>query len=383
MPLKKKTFSDMTRDSLRYLSDNTEVTYFQQGSVARALVEATNLEISRLQDYISTSVENAFLSTANGAYLDLFGELLGIPRITDRRADASIEDGSVRFYVSTGTLAARLPSSIPGQGIIPAGTIVRNPQGTIVFEVSTTTSFPSNIRSAFVPVRAAFSGAEFNIGANQLTDHNLPSDEVKVTNDISITNGSDVENDQEYRYRLSKAFTTKFGANKTTIQIAATSQPGVARSEIVPYARGAGTFDVLLIPQGNRLTQTTIDNTKRIVESVAAFGISPRIREPEYVAFKVMAQLRFDPNTPEGVKSAARLSAESAILRYFSEISIGGEMIVNQLRAAVLNSSSVIKDVKIIEFCLDGKPRLLSNVTLNKDELFIPDPTAEDAVSVM
>ena len=382
MPLKKKTFSDMTRDSLRYLANNTEISYFQPGSMARAMVEATNLEISRFQDYVSETVDNAFLATANGPYLDLFGELLGVPRLTDRRADASIEDGVVRFYVDSGTLASRLPSSIPGQGLIPEGTIVQNPQGTIVFEVSKTTTFPSNTRSAFVPVRAVASGKEFNVGANQLNEHSLASTEVKVTNDIAIANGSDTELDEEYRFRLSKAFTTRFGANKTTIQIAALSQPGVARSEIVPYARGAGTFDVLLIPQGNRLTQTAIDNTKRVIDGVSAFGISAMVRQPEYVAFKVMAQLRFEANTPEGVKSAARLSSESAILRYFASIPLGGEMVVNRLRAAIINASSSIKDVKITEFCLDGKPRVLSNITLDRDELFIPDPDAEDAVNV-
>jgi len=383
MTLKKKRLADMTRDSLRYLSANTDVTYFSQGSIAKALVEATNLEISRLQDFVSTVADNSFISTANGFYLDLFGEMLGLPRIKDRRASASIEDGAVRFYVDNGTLGARLRSPDPSQGLIPFGVTISSLDGSISFQTSTEVTFPINARSAFVPIRATDSGASFNVGANQLVVHNLNDNNVKVTNDISITTGSDVETDSEYRYRLSKAFTTKFGANRTAIQIAASSQPGVSRAEVVTYTRGAGTFDVLLVPQGNRLSRTTLENTRIAVEGVTAFGVSPTIREPVYVAVKIMGQLRFDPSVTEGQRVAARRAAESGVLRYLASIPLGGEFILNQLRSAILSSSVSIKDVRIIEFCLDGKQRVLSNVVLDKDELFVPDDTAEDAIQMI
>lgn len=383
MTLKKKRLADMTRDSLRYLSANTNVSYFSQGSVAKALVEATNLEISRLQDFVSTVADNSFISTANGFYLDLFGEMLGIPRIKDRRASASIEDGAVRFYVDSGTLGARLRGPSPDQGLIPFGVTISSIDGSISFQTTTEVTFPINARSAFVPIRAQDTGASFNVGANQLVVHSLNDNNVKVTNDISITTGADVETDSEYRYRLSKAFTTKFSANRTAIQIAASSQPGVSRAEIVSYTRGAGTFDVLLVPQGNRLSASAIENTRIAVEGVTAFGISPNIREPIYVRIKIMGQLRFDPSIAEGQRVAARRAAESGVLRYLASIPLGGELVLNQLRASILSSSSSIKDVRIIELCLDGKQRVLSNITLDRDELFVPDDEAEDAIQMI
>ena len=382
MTLKKRTLSEMTRDSLRYLSANTEISYFSQGSVAKAIVEATNLEMSRLQDFVSTVLDNSFLSTASGIFLDLFGEMLGITRIRDRRATASIEDGVVRFFVTEGTLGSRLPSGSPGQGLIPAGTEVSTQDGNVTFIVTTATVFPVNTRSVFVPVRATESGSSFNVGANQLTVHNLTDPNVRVSNDVSITTGSDIETDAEYKYRLSRSMTTKYSANKTAIQIVANSQAGVSRSEIVQYARGAGTFDVLLVPQGNRLSRSVIENTRRAVEAVTAYGVSPTIREPEYVAFKVMAQLRFD-TAQEGQRAGARAAAESAILNYFASIPLGGELVINQLRSAILSSSTLIKDVKILELCIDGKPRVLSNIRLDKDELFVPDENTENSVQVI
>jgi uncharacterized phage protein gp47/JayE len=380
----KKSLGDMTRDSIRYLSRNTDITYFSQGSIARALVEATNLEISRLQEFVTTQFENSFLSTAQGIYLDLFGETLGLPRIRDRRANATVEDGAVRFFVDSGTLGSRLRDpGDPSRGLIRAGAVIRNAAGTVEFSTTVDTSFPINATSAFVPVIAATAGSEFNVGANQLVVHDLGVSDVKVTNDITITTGSDLEPDEEYRFRLSRAMSARFCSNEAAVQVAAMGQPGVSDVRLVPFARGAGTFDVLVIPQGNRLQQATKDNVRRAVEQIVAYGVNHKVREPEYVPFKLTVQLRFTDETPEGRKGVLRRAVEASLLRYFSRIPIGGQLVINQIRSAALNTDRLINDVRIIELCLDGKPRTLRNVRLREDELFIPDSDSADPVKVI
>ena len=383
MPIK-KTLNDMNRDSLRYLVQNTDITYLAQGSVARALLESNNLEISRLQDYASTALDNAFLSTATGFYLDLFGEMLGLPRFRERRAGASIEDGSVRFYVDSGTLGSRLPNSADrSTGLIPSGTRVQNPEGTVEFTVISDMTFPVNAKSAFVPVVANSAGASFNVGANQLTTNSLGIQDVKVTNDIAITSGGDIESDAEYRFRLSRAMTSRFTSNATAVQVAALSQPGVANVETVQFARGAGTFDVLLIPQANKLSRSVKESAQNLIDQVTAFGISSRIREPEYVGIKISLQLMFKNTTPEGEKLVARRDAESAILNYIGTVPIGGELIINQIRAVALGANSVIKDIRLLELCLDGRPRTFRNVKLREDELLIPDENSTNPIEVL
>ena len=127
----KKAFSDMVKDSISYLLKNTDITYFSDGSIAKALVESTCLEISRLQEYLTGAFQNAFLSSATGIYLDLWGETLGLARIRGRRATTNIQDGAVRFYVTTGTLGSRLPHpSNSGLGLISSGTIISNAANT-------------------------------------------------------------------------------------------------------------------------------------------------------------------------------------------------------------------------------------------------------------
>jgi uncharacterized phage protein gp47/JayE len=380
----KKAFSDMVKDSISYLLKNTDITYFSDGSIAKALVESTCLEISRLQEYLTGAFQNAFLSSATGIYLDLWGETLGLARIRGRRATTNIQDGAVRFYVTTGTLGSRLPHpSNSGLGLISSGTIISNAANTIEFAVTEDVTFPINAKSVFVPVSASDTGAGFNVGANQLTIHNLATSEVKVINDISITTGADIEPDNEYRFRLTRALTTRFGSNATSVEVASLTSPGIARSELLQYARGAGTFDVILIPQGNKVTLSARESTRRAIEQVSAYGISFKVREPEYVPIKITVQLSYVSGTTEGQKINIRTSAESALLQYIASVPLGGELIINQLRASVLGASSQIKDMKIIELYINCNPRTLRNVQLNEDELFIPDENSSNPIEVI
>lgn len=379
-----KPFNDMVKDSLRYLSQNTDISYFANGSIAKALVEASNLEISRLQEFINSSVSNSFISTASGIYLDLFGEMLGFPRLRDRRASVQARESILRFYVTSGTLGSRLTASTtdPNVSIIPSGTTIQNLDGSIKFVVSDEVSFPSGHKYTYVTAVAESVGAQFNCGANQLTVHSLGNSEIKVTNDIAITSGGDLESDTEYRFRLSRAMTAKFGSNLTAVELASLSQPGVSRVEVLEFARGAGTFDVLLVPQGNKVSRKVLNSTKRAVEQVVAFGISPRIKEPEYVPVKLTVQLTYTDGTLGGVKLNAATSAQSAVLQYLGSISLGGELIINQLRSAILSSDPAIKDLQIIELCVDNQPRVIRNIKLNKDELFIPCEDCDDPINI-
>lgn len=383
MSVRIRKFDDQVAQAISYLGTNTPITYLEPGSISRALVDATMLEVSRLQDFVAVNYENSFLSTAQGPFLDLFGEMYNIPRVTSSRAKVYKEDQTIRFYVRSGTLGSRLANpSNASQGLIPKGTSITNAAGTVEFVVTEGTVFPVNAKQAYVPAQAAAAGAEANVGVNQLTIHSLSAADVYVTNDLAITTGTDLEPDEQYRFRLSRAFSTRFSSNETAVSVAASTIPGVSRVELVPYARGSGTFDVLVIPQRNRLSKAVKDSALRAVEAVAAYGISPKIREPEYVPFVITARLRFAAGTSEGEKNVARTLAQSAILSYIATIPIGGELVINQLRSAALAPSEQIVDITILELCIDGRARGIRNFTLMEDEILVPSDTEEAIVIV-
>ena len=384
MAIKVRSFAEMTADSVDYLQKNTDVTYLARGGIARGLLDATNLEIARLQDFVLTSYSNAYLTTARGIYLDLFGDMLGLTRVSTLPAEVRATDSVIRFYVKVGTLGSKLPHpSDTTKGLVPAATLVYSLDRNITFSVTEAQEFPVNAKSTYVSAKATIEGAVGNVGVNQLTSHSLGDSSVFVTNDSPVTTGTDIESDEEYRFRLSKALTTRAGSNQTTIQVAALSQPGVVRAELIPFARGSGTFDVVLIPRGNRVSRDTIESVRRAVEASAAYGISAKIREPEYLPVRLTARVSFNSDVQEGRKQELKSLSEAAILRYMASIEMGGEFITNQVEASVLNVSMEIKDVSILELCVGKKARGIRNFKLAKDELVVPDRDSEDPILVV
>lgn len=374
----------MVNDAIEYLSKNTDITFLSDGSMAKAFVETNCLEISRLQDYVSETFKNAFINTATGFHLDLWGETLGLPRITGRRASANIEDGAVRFYVTSGTLGTRLPNPINAtQGLISAGTKIYNTARTISFSVLNDVVFPKNAKTVTVAVIAEDTGAEFNVGANQLTVHNLDSNEVFVINDLAIASGADIESDEEYRFRLSRAMSSRYGNNPAAIEVASLVSPGVAESKLMQYSRGAGTYDVLLVPQGNKLTSTAIAQTTRALEQVTSYGISFKVREPDYVPVRIAIQIVYKNNVASGKKQTISAQVQSAVLGYLGSIPMGGELVINQLRSVIMSVDTDINDIKILELYINCRPRTLRNVRLKEDELFVPDEEVNDPIQVV
>lgn len=376
----------MNSDSLAHLASKTPITYLAEGSIARAMVEATNLEISRLQEYIATIHSNVFIATATGFYLDLIGEQLGLPRLNSIFATSSAEDQNVEFFTNN---KEKLGNYFPNpanlnQGLIPVNTKITTSDSSIIFKVSSNVYFDKNINSVFVPVIAEKFGTEYNVGKFKLNTHTGPSN-VSVTNHKSISNGSITEPDSEYRFRLSNAFVAAPSSNETSIKLIALSNPEISNIQLIEFARGAGTFDALIVPVGNTVTNRSKKLVEAAINNVKAFGISSRITEPTYIKFKISILLIENDSTSAGSKDIAKINAKRAILQYFDSIPMGGELIINQLKAAILNATgNLIKDISINELCVNKKPFAIRNYKLRPDELFTPDNNrTEDPITII
>jgi uncharacterized phage protein gp47/JayE len=382
MPRSLKTLGELNADSISYLANNTDITYLSEGSIARALVETTNQEIVKLGEYVASTYSNTFIDTAQGAYLDLIGDLLGISRIRPGQAVVVSSDQSIQLSVSSGVLGDKFPNpKNANQGIVPVGLKVKSTDLSIVYKTIEPTTFPYNATEVFISARSDSVGISSNIGKGRLTIHDGPSG-VNVTNLKTISNASDLESDADFRYRLSNIIAGSPTANEVSIRLSLAGMPDLARIQLKEFARGAGTFDALLVPSGNRLSSATSEVARRTVDAVSAFGISSRIVEPKYKRFKVSVQLI--AATGSGTIDANRLTAKNAILDYFESIPMGGELIINRLRAAIIDGiSQEIRDIKIIELCFNGRPHSVRNLKLRPDELFTLDNSAGQSIFVV
>lgn len=386
MAIRTKNLTELNTLSFDHLVRNTNgrISLLSPGSVARALVESANRHLEAFYDTLSINMAMAFVSQATGAYLDLHASLLGLTRRSNQSSRVASQDNAIRFYVNSGTLFDRLPrTGDMNRGFIPSGTTVTNADGSVIYIVEEDVVFERTATEVFVPARASVIGSGGNIGAFGLRKHSLPVTDVYVTNPVSIISGRDVESDDELRARISNSLLASEGSNETAIRLAALSAPGVSNVIIVPFAFGAGSFKVVIIPEGNRVPVQTLIDVQRLIANVISFGIFFSVEEPTYRRISLICTIKPVMGTIGTERKVIRDNVERAILSYIGSIPLGGNLVMTQLGAQIRNADERVYDYSIDALCVDGKHQLLHNVQLAPDELFLPDTGLSDPIKVL
>lgn len=375
----KKTTNEMLARGIQGLIQETDVRMVSPGSVAHALLGATYREIEDIYSVLDDTVRNLAFRTATGFWLDLWGDLFGVARRPARAGRILREDQSLRFYVRTGTLAQRLPHPTDGNlGRIPSGTTVT--AGSVVYTVDRDYDFPASARYAFVGASSGDTGAAQGVGARSLTSHSLGIQDVLVENLRAVSTAADQEGDEEYRFRILSHVQSRRGANEAAIRLAALSVPGVADVLRRPHHMGAGSFRLVVIPEGNRVPVEALLEIRSRVENAAAFGIYFDVVEPRYLPIAVTLQLR---GARGPVSPVDKDAVEAQVRRYLGNLRPGETLIINQLRVVALTVTDRVQDVVIQGLEINRAPVLLSNYQLRDDELFVPDDNLANPILVL
>jgi uncharacterized phage protein gp47/JayE len=110
----KRTADEILSDALRRIKENTPITNFKPGAIARAIAESMKDELPKIYDYAEEVLHMGFLSRAKKEYLDLIGQLFSYPRRTITKYDAAtgktkteyIDDDMYRYEISQRVLTA-------------------------------------------------------------------------------------------------------------------------------------------------------------------------------------------------------------------------------------------------------------------------------------
>lgn len=381
--IKTKSLAELNADSIQYVIENTDVTLLTPGSTARALIDIANQEISTLYTTVDTALAMSFVSTASGYFLDLLGDMVGITRKEEIFSFTTGSDRNIRFYVSTGTLGDVIPKvGDASKAEIPSGTTISTNDLSVSFIVDEAHETPAASTEIFVTARAQAVGPESNVGPGTLVRHSLLDQTVLVTNRDDISQSASRETDEGLRFRIRKAVTSTEGANETAIRLALLGVPGIADVKLTQFSEGAGSFDVLLIPQGNRVPTSTITLVQSAIQAKVAFGTRFIVREPRYLPISIDIELIFS-DVAEVDKALIRELAESSLLAYISRIRMGQTLIINRIRESILGSEARIQDMRIRSLRINGRPQVLANRKLAEDQLFIPDPDEASPIKIL
>lgn len=171
----------------------TKVTDFNEGSEIRNLLESMVVDCYYMLEDQNNLSQIAFIETAEGEWLDKHGAnpFINLPR--DEGIEAS---GQVEF---------KLPYYAETEIEIPDGTIVISEDNSLEYETQNTAiiGVGENSTTAYVICLTVGEDGNCPIGSiNTIDDSTIDIEGLTVSNLEPITNGTDYEDDEDYRERL-------------------------------------------------------------------------------------------------------------------------------------------------------------------------------------
>lgn len=357
---------DIVGRAARQLASNTQITRFSPGSKAKTLLGIIASEIESLENRSNANLILSLVTGASGPYLDFLGELLGVSRQSSSPSSASEASEIVQISTPEGLTAGDLNG---GASItIPGGTIVESSDGVYRYTTTGTVVFDSTESSVSVGVRSLRAGRENNIAAGTLDVLRFegyvtfPSTQLIVQNLAAIENGSDVQLDDLYRFRIQNSFISAEKANRMAVRLAALSVPAVSDVVLLDLFRGVGTADLILDTETGQVSPQTIEQVRSKLFDTVALGMDVRIRAPKLIGLEVTVRPRYTTGASAVQKQQANTAIRQAISNLVATVPIGGGLEINDIGFAAKEASPFIVDI--------GRPNQpLDRVVLWKDSV--------------
>jgi uncharacterized phage protein gp47/JayE len=366
-----KNTDDILRNALTKLSKTTPITAIAPGAVARSMAEVFSKELGDMYSILDFNMSMAYISTASGSALDMFGYLFNILRKTLTSVSSADENiGAFNFYLDA-------PAA---QDInIPAGTQVSTDNLSYVgnqYIYSTVSSalIPIGRLRVFVSVRPTFTDSAFTAGVDTLTRHTFvppPGVTVRCTNAKPIPAVVGYESDDAYRTRLVKAVRTASGGTETAMRFGALSIPGVRDVNIRTAPYGLGSFEVIVTPENYMQAAQLQVSVAMLLNTLRPVGSRMFVKSPQYLP----VQVRVTATIRDGIginKPDITRRVEIAATRYINSLLPGDTLIYNQLIQNMMDSADVVTDVIITSFTVNGSETLRRNVTCDPDQQLVP-----------
>jgi len=368
----KKNNADILSQALRKISLSSSISATNPGSVARAITEAITTELGDMYDILDYNLNQNILSTATGAALDLFGSLYGVTRKTIN--DLAIIDkklGAFIFFTQT---------PAPFDIKIPSGTNVYTDATTYIgrtfsYKTQEETTILMGRKVAYTGLIPNFSDSVFTAAPNSLILHDFaspPGATVFCTNPKTISQLINYEEDDSYRARIIKQIRVNASGTVQAVRFAALSVAGVRDISIGQTPYGMGSFEAIVVPERNVNTKQVSSQVTAAMESVRPLGTRMFVRLPTTKPVDISVDLIIPMAGNNQITENAIQRANVGIVRYLNSLMPGEQLVYNRLISTILESTSIIKDVIVKRFSINGSELTRRNYKPAYDEQIIP-----------
>ena len=207
MPVEEDTFYDvngyevsrtnLVQQMVQYYEEKleigeTRVSDFNEGSEVRNLLEAIAVDIYNMMEDQNELAKIAFVETAEGEWLDKHGANPFIQLARDEGTEA------------TGFVTFSIPEVMTSDVLIPEGTIIVSTDNSLDYVTESDLIIGVGETSITGSAICLTVGEDGNCPEDTITliEDDLGVNGITVTNEEQFTNGTDYEEDEEYRERL-------------------------------------------------------------------------------------------------------------------------------------------------------------------------------------
>lgn len=391
MPLFAETEDKIFGDIMTDVLGRTNLSRSSAGSKMRTLIESVSKKMGRMWSQFDLNMIQAFVDGAEGKFLNYIGDLLQVPRLGEEPASISSSDRNVKFYVEVGTFGdLNNGNSI----LIPKGKIIGTQEaGTgISYRTVIDTVLAASTNEAYIAVQSVRSGSLVNVGKGTLVYHNFTdytdssNDTLKVTNDAEIIKGQDIENETNYRFRITNQVLSLERANRTAIRLAALAVPGVADIVSLPYHRGIGTYDLMIKSTVPSISSSLIANVQEAIGNVTSHGIYATARGPREVGVSMVGSLILKNRVSAKEQTDIITAVTDNVTYYINNLDIGEDFVINEVVERVMSTSDVIKTLGVPNKPLDSlfsyTPSKLEDNKIRASLLADLDPSEDERIIV-
>lgn len=179
------------------------------------------------------------------------------------------------------------------------------------------------------------------------------------------------EEDEDYRYRITKQVLSSASANYTAIRLAALSVDGVTDIATYSFSHGIGSFEIFVLNDKNTIDDSLLESVYNAISKVVGFGIKYTVSSPSYKEVSLGIKLIFSETTSRSTTDEVKIKVRQAITNYINNLSIGEEINVNELTQRIMEVDEDIINYSILSFKIDNEEVIHSNQYCDITEKFV------------
>lgn len=359
----------ITEETLKELSNKTNITYLSPGAKARLLLDIMNDKLGLQAEQFDANVGRAFIRNATGKLLDFIGEIYGVQRKLKKKAEISKEEKNFFFYTyenNFGEINNFQDIVIPPNTVKIFNTL--DPDATqIVYTNTELIVLPSTESRVYFSAESRDFGTGSNVGSGTMNFHNFTgyadaiSKTLLVSNTSSITYGEDDESDENYRFRIQQQTIAGEAGNYSAIRLNLLSVAGISDVVRIKYPRGIGTADWLIKAVTPEVPQRLIDLAQEAINQKQSEGLENVARAPVTIGLQLEFSLTYRGRLEDQIKELIKTSVKRKVIEYVNSLDIGEELVIDQIVKVILNS-----DERILSIGEPGSTSNFERITLYK-----------------